>query len=230
MRTQNQQDLDKAPVYTRSHGHGGIVFMSTIAFVSSILSLLVSGFLAYRFLDLREEFRNSPLNSGVTLPNANNSNTPSTNQTQINQEPGQETTASTERTATSSTGQLVQPAISNKAQVELLSVDRVQNPATNTRDIVKVQFRVSRVTSQPVDIEYSEGLIYSEQTTARNSKTGAIYRAVNPNKTANTISVKEISPDASTIGSVSLKVPEGITTLDISIPKTETFVNISIPN
>lgn len=219
MRTRENQNLEKPPVYPRSHGHGGIVFISTVAFVFSTISLLVSGFLAYRFLDLREEFRNSPLNSTNVLPSlgTNQAGSPAPN-------PGIPSNSK------ATTRQPIQSAIGGRAQVELLSVSRVQDPATNQRDLVRVQFRVNRVASSPVDLEYSEGLIYSEQTTARNSATGETYRAVNPNKTANTVSVKDVAPGASTEAMVTLKVPETVTTIDLSIPKVETFPNVSIAN
>jgi hypothetical protein len=224
MRTRENQHVEKTPVYTRPHGHGGIVFISTVAFVFSIISLLVSGFLAYRFLDLREEFRNSPLNSTGVLPNSgtNNSGNPAPN-------PAPDSGITSNSGATTN-GQPTQAAIGGRAQVELLSVSRVQDPATKQRDLVRVQFRVNRVASSPVDLEYSEGLIYSEQTTARNSTTGESYKAVNPNKTTNTVSVKDIAPGDSTEAVVTLKVPENVSAIDISIPKVETFQNVPIAN
>jgi hypothetical protein len=221
MRTQEHQEVNRAPVYARPHGHGGIVFLSTIAFVFSLFSLLISGVLAYRFLDLREEFRNLPFNPGAIFPTA----------------PGASTAPSSNPSATSTnlgtanlSGQFIQPAIAGKAQVELLSVSRVKSSLTSNGDIVKVQFRVQRNTTTPIGLDYSEGLIYSEQTIARNPATGEIYRAVNPNKTANTVSVRDLAPGASTEASVALQVPANVNSLHLIIPKTETFENVPIAN
>jgi hypothetical protein len=221
MRTHEHQEVNRAPVYARPHGHGGIVFLSTVAFVFSLFSLLVSGILAYRFLDLREEFRNLPFNPGAIFPTAPNTSTAPLSNSNTN---------STNQGTTNLSGQFIQPAISGKAQVELLSVSRVRSPESGNGDVVKVQFRVQRNTTTPIGLDYSEGLIYSEQTIARNPATGEIYRAINPNRTNNTVSVRDLAPGSSTEASVTLRVPTNVNSLHLVIPKTQTFENVPIAN
>jgi hypothetical protein len=127
-------------------------------------------------------------------------------------------------------GQFVQPALRNNAEVELLTVKRIQNPdIASRRDVVNVQFRVRR-TGDPGG---GDGM-YAFDTTARNPDTSEVYKAYgaadgNQRSTGN-ISMYKVSKGASVDAYVWLEVPEGVNILDIYIPKTQVLKNVPIAN
>lgn len=223
MKTQDP-NLDRQPaVYAkRSHAHPGIAFVSTLAFILSLLSLGVSGFLAYRFLDLQQAFGvvNSALNRDPGQQGANAPNQP------------QATTQPTQPSGTASgiqPGQLVQPIEGGNAQIELLSVNRIQNPTSQTRDVVNVQFRVRR-TSPQGQANPATSTINPGQISARNPNTGEAYQPVAANQATDSIAISPLPVNASVDGYVWLRVPEGVSTIDLQIPNTQGFKNVPIAN
>ncbi|MBW4583345.1 MAG: hypothetical protein KME42_27585 [Tildeniella nuda ZEHNDER 1965/U140] len=206
----------------RSHGHAGLSFLTTLAFLLSLLSLGVSGFLAYRFLNLQQAFSgiDSVLNQNPALTTS-----PSTEPAIQPTQPLPQTSGSTSGQA----GQITQPAIDQKAQVEIVAVNRIQNPNTKLRDFVNIQFRVRRVAPKTDAISYDQGVIFPGSTTARNPTTGETYPAVDRiNRATSNISVSELNPNATADAYVWIQIPEGTTAIDILIPKTQAFKNVPI--
>ncbi|MBW4469883.1 MAG: hypothetical protein KME45_05705 [Stenomitos rutilans HA7619-LM2] len=238
MRTRNPQATDKdAIVYARrSHGHAGLSFLTTLAFLLSLLSLGISGFLAYRFLDVQQAVSvvTDALNQNAAQkPNAETSQTtnqPSTNPT------ASQTTESPQPSAQAPTNSFsqpgtTQPAIDNKAQVEIIAVNRIQNPNTKLRDFVNIQFRVRRVAPKTDAIGYEQGVIYPGSTTARNPTTGEPYQAVDRiNRATSNISVSDLNQNATADAYVWMQIPESTKGIDILIPKTQAFKNVTIAN
>jgi hypothetical protein len=211
----------------RSHGHAGLSFLTTLAFLLSLLSLGVSGFLAYRFLNLQQAFSSidSAFNQNPALK-ASPSAEPAPGQTT---QPAQSLPQSS--SASGQTGQLMQPAIDQKAQVEIIAVNRIQNPNTKLRDFVNIQFRVRRIAPKTGTISYDQGVIYPGSTTARNPTTGETYPAVDRlNRATSNVSVSELNPNATADAYVWIQIPEGTTAIDILIPKTQAFKNVPIAN
>ncbi|SRR5579883_1948131 len=237
MRTREPQ-LTEQPsiVYAkRSHGHAGLSFLTALALLLSLLSLGISGFLAYRFLDLQQAFAviDGALNHTPTSrirpgsePTPNPATSNSTAAPQSVSQPSQSSSG-----AGTQPGQLIQPAIDSKAQVEIIAVNRIQNPNTKLRDFVNIQFRVRRTAPKSETIDYDQGLIYPGSTTARNPATGETYQAVDRmNRATSNIAVSDLNPNTPTDAYVWMQIPESTTAIDILIPKTQAFKNVPIAN
>lgn len=231
MRTRNPQATDKETIVyaRRSHGHAGLSFLTTLAFLLSLVSLGISGFLAYRFLDVQQAV--SVVTNALNQNSAQqpNSDSPTANQPSPNPttQPAQPLT----QTPTGSFGQpgTTQPAIDNKAQVEIIAVNRIQNPNTKLRDFVNVQFRVRRVAPKTDAISYEQGVIYPGSTTARNPTTGETYPAVDRiNRATSNIAVSDLNQNATADAYVWMQIPETTKGIDILIPKTQAFKNVTI--
>lgn len=228
MRTRPPQAMDSdSTLYAkRSHGHAGLSFLTTLAFLLSLLSLGVSGFLAYRFLNLQQAF--SAVDSAINRTPAKTS--PSA-EPAPGQAPSQTAPLSSQPAgdAASQTGKLAQPAIDQKAQVEIIAVNRIQNPNTKLRDFVNIQFRVRRLAPKTDAISYEQGVIYPGSTTARNPTTGETYPAVDRiSRATSNISVSDLNPNATADAYVWIQIPEGTSAIDILIPKTQAFKNVAI--
>lgn len=120
--------------------------------------------------------------------------------------------------------QFVQPALANKAQVQLVSVQRVAGKP----DEVTVQMRIYRVADkvEPTDT------INIAATIARNSITSETYNAVDPVKrSSGIISLSNVRPGQPVDAYVVLKVPEKAIIIDIFAENTNRFKNavIGIP-
>ncbi len=124
--------------------------------------------------------------------------------------------------------QFVQNALGTKAQVELLWVKRTKDPQLGTRDLVNVQMRIRRITSEKLS---GRDMITVGSTTARNPDTSETYKAVDlMGRVAQTVSLYSMRPRSSVDAYVWLRVPEGVNTIDIFIPETATFKNVPISN
>lgn len=124
-------------------------------------------------------------------------------------------------------GQFLQPAFSNKAEVELLSVKRIKDPQTGNRDVVNVQMRVRRLATDGVNPGESLG-VYN--TTARNPETSETYKGVNFERSTGNVALFSLRPKVSADAYVWLRVPESVNTLDIFVPDTAAFNNVPISN
>jgi hypothetical protein len=113
-----------------------------------------------------------------------------------------------------------------KAKVELLSVKRVQNPDTQNRDIVNVQYQFRQLSGN-ADDGISLGV-----TTARNPKTNEIYRATT--QSVNRTTSPTILPfvERNFLVDVWFRIPEEVNTVDLSMVKTQgqALKNVPIPN
>jgi len=125
-------------------------------------------------------------------------------------------------------GQFVQPAFGTKARVELLSVKRIPNPETGTRDVVNVQVRIRRLAAD--DQLAGDVAIYVYNTSARNSQTGDTYGSIGIDRSTGGVSLSSIAKNASADAYVWLRVPEGINAIDLYIPDTQVFKNVPISN
>jgi hypothetical protein len=122
-------------------------------------------------------------------------------------------------------GQFVQNAYGTKAEVELLSVKRIEDPQTGNRDVVNVQMRVRRLTEA---VQNGETLAIAK-TTARNPDTTETYNAVDAGKqSTGTVNLSTLRTGASADGYVWLRVPENVKTLNIYLPETAAFKNVPI--
>jgi hypothetical protein len=194
-------------------------FFSGLTFLFSTLALFLSGFTAYKVFTLDQEldaFRSASTQAPTPLapPVSGDSSAPPA--------------ASGTATAVLP-GQMIQPALRNGANVELLSIKRIKDPATGTRDVVNVQFRVRRIAPEDV----SPGSITSYDVKAINPETNEVYKVVSgasDSASSGTLSVSLMERGASVDAHTWLSVPEGVNTLDIYVPDTQTFKNVPIPN
>jgi len=123
--------------------------------------------------------------------------------------------------------QFIQPAFGTKGQVELLSVKRVQDPDTRTRNVVNVQMRIRPFDP---DIAYGSDVIYVGGTTARNPETSETYDQAGFDRSTGSVSLSSMRTGASADAYVWLRVPEGVSTIDIYVPDTQAFKNVPISN
>lgn len=124
-------------------------------------------------------------------------------------------------------GQFVQPAFGTKGQVELLSVKRIEDPDTQARNVVNVQIRIRRV--EPDRVVGSDA-IYIGGTTARNPETSETYKTAGFDRSTGSVSLFAMRPGASADAYVWLRVPEGVSNIDIYVPDTQAFKNVPITN
>lgn len=135
-------------------------------------------------------------------------------------------TTSTAQTAVASSGvqpgQFVQSALNNKAQVELLKVNRI----LGQRDVVNVQVRLRAL--RP-DKAVGSDSIYMGGTTARNPETSETYKDVNGESTGSvSLFQMRLQNQSSADAYVWLRVPEGVNIIDIYMPNTQAFKNVPI--
>ncbi|AFY79616.1 hypothetical protein Ple7327_4516 [Pleurocapsa sp. PCC 7327] len=127
-------------------------FLSGVAVLLSVIALAGAGFALTQMFQLQQSFRE--LNDFVQ-------SSPTVSETESDQQ------ANTEIQP----GQFVQYAFKDRAQVELLSVKRIQNPDDGQRNIVNVQVRVRNLKGGVTHI------ISPDQTIARNPKTNERYES-----------------------------------------------------
>lgn len=123
-------------------------------------------------------------------------------------------------------GKFVSLAYGNKAQVELLSVKRIQDPVTGRPEVVNVQMRIRRLTEDKGFVESMS----IRSTTARDRKTSQVYKSLGGEQSTGNVLLGDIAPGASADAYVWLRVPEGVSAIDIYVPQTKAFQNVAIAN
>jgi len=123
---------------------------------------------------------------------------------------------------------LIRKALDNKAQVQIISAQRLNNPDLSIRNIVNVKMRIWRLgTKQP----NFQDVITVSATTARNPDSSDTYRAFDfLNRATHPVFLFYLRPQTYTDAYVWLQVPEGVNTLDLFIPEAGTFRNVPISN
>ncbi|MEN9520102.1 MAG: hypothetical protein RLZZ381_2690 [Cyanobacteriota bacterium] len=207
-------------------------FLSGIAVVLSILAGILSGFTAYKVFSLEQEvgtLSNSVANQKIAQPSPSPqdvaANTPPQNSSST---PGNISPSPT-NSPSIQPGQFVQLAFKDKAQIELLKVKRIKDPDIGTRNVVNVQIRARRLVGDEETNPY-DTLIFLDNTTVRNPDTSEVYEAVGKDRSTGEINLNFVKGGASVDAYVWLRVPEGVKTLDLYIPETQTFKNVPIEN
>lgn len=120
-------------------------------------------------------------------------------------------------------GQFVQPAYRGGGRVEILSAYRVNNSGQS--NLVNVRLRVERLRDR-ID---SNGDIDLAEATAINTRTNMTYPVTAVRTRGNeAISLYTLQPGRSTEATITMRVPEGLQRVDISIPETDVFRNVPI--
>lgn len=202
-------------------------FLSGIAVVLSALAFILSGFTAYQVSGLRQAIESSNGSNNRTVAPAPTDPTPGVDSANSSSQ----ATAPVSSPAPPASGvgiqpgQFVQNAYGTKAQVELLSVKRIQDPEIGTRDVVNVQMRIRRVAE---DVGGSN-VINLGESSARNPDTSETYQPVDfLKRSSGVISLFSMRRGASADAYVWLRVPEGVNTLDIFIKETRAFKTVPI--
>jgi hypothetical protein len=180
-------------------------FLSVLAFLVSIIALAVGGFTAYKVSTFEQSLESlKQSNQTQTTPPAEPASTPETLAPEPAPPPASNTAVSN---ADIQAGQYVQPAWENKAQVELISVKRITDPETGTRDVVNVQFRVRRLTTVRDEDLNGLKLLTPRDTTARNPETSETHKVISREKATNYIALRKIPKGSSVdayVGSIPL--------------------------
>ncbi|MCU0538022.1 MAG: hypothetical protein MUD14_29400 [Hydrococcus sp. Prado102] len=223
----------------KSIGNSNInTFLSSVAVILSAIALGGVGIALTQIFQLQQSFREleaSVQKSLATSESQQISSSPSIPVTEPNQQ------ANTEIQP----GQFVQYAFKDAAQVEILSVKRIQNPESKTRDIVNINMRFRRLKEGR-----GHNIISLDQTKARNPETNETYESYNNiisdlererarkegrktdhskrKHSSGSILMTLVKPGASVDGYVWMSIPEGIKTIDLIVPKTAMFLNVPI--
>jgi hypothetical protein len=219
-------------------------FLSGTAVLLSVISLAFSGFTTYQLFEQQKKFsgiettlselKNSNSNFAATSETnvrsagaiGENSSSTSTNPSTESTQPAPDTTASNNSVAIQPE-QFVQFAFKNKAKVEILSLKRIKDPETQTRDVVNLQMRVRLVGE--CELSCSD-YIYTPQTKARNPETSETYEAYGNKQATGTVALNQMKRGSSVDAYVWMKIPEGVNTVDIFVPNTAAFKNVPITN
>ncbi len=193
-------------------------FLSGIAVILSLFASVFSGFAVYRVFNLEQQVgalsqstTNQQAAQTVPSPPSNPSSPPAANGAGIQP------------------GQFIQPAIENKAQVELLTVKRIQDPETSTRDVVNVQFRARRLVRDEETNPYDKNF-FPDNVVARNPDTSETYKSIGGKRATGSFNLNSVRRGSSVDAYVWLKIPEGNNTIDLYIPETQVFKNVPIAN
>ncbi len=223
-------------VYNGTYGSVITVLATSLA----SLSLVASVFLLYQIV--KEEEQRPPSNSQIDEQQVSPSDTQTKEEDNTSINPSSETSTPQAEAGKVGVepGQLVQPALGNKAQVELTAVRRILGEP----DKVRVEMRFKRNTdgdrdtsnsrygtSRPFSGNFGSGVTDVGNTTARNPITSETYKAVDPSNLASGIvSLSGIHQGQPKDGYVVLNVPSGVNVIDIFIPNAGTFKNVPISN
>jgi hypothetical protein len=242
LRQNRQSSLKDKPV----GGTGVNTFLSSVAVFLSAIALGITGFTLVQNFQLQQSF--SQLNTSVQ-------NSPATPEPVTNSAPeslplnNTATVPSPQPTQQVNTeiqpGQLVQSAFGGKAQVELLAVNRIQDPETGKRNVVNVQMRFRAL--QEMGASHAIAL---SQTKARQIETNETYESYDvvanrsdqersksegteidrsrKERSSGGILMVHMELGSSVDGYVWMVVPEEIETIDLFVPHTEAFMNVSI--
>lgn len=226
-------------------------FLSIVAVLLSTIALGGTGFMLIQMSQLQQSFRelnaslqNSPATSespqAIDSPTINSPTVLATEPSrQTNTEPSQQTNAKIQ------TGQFVQYAFKDAAQVEILSAKRIQNPETNARDVVNINLRFRRLKKGR-----GHNIIGLDQTKARDPETNETYESYNnivtdaererakregtetdnskSNRSSGTILMTLVKQGASVDGYVWMSIPEEVKTIDLIVPETAIFEKLPI--
>jgi hypothetical protein len=170
----------------------------------TMLLLGVGGFLFYQALDLGQG------NSRLNLLNRNIQNgTPPV------------ATPTPTPSVSVASNPYIQSALGNKAQVELVSAKRIEG----TADEVNVEVRINRVAENVTTTD----MINLGATTARNPVTNQVYKSIEPAKRSSGITnLFTVRTGQPADGFVVLKIPAGVTLVDISVENTGRFKNVLV--
>jgi cytoskeletal protein RodZ len=195
-------------------------FLSGIAVILSILALGFSGFTAYQVFTLQEKIAAISSNASTGTSGTSQPETI----TPVSSAASDTTATAPAATSGIQPGQFVQSAIGNKAKLELLAVKRITDPEAKTRDVVNVQMRIRRLTSEvsPSDAINVAG------TKARNPDTSETYEPVDYKRSSGSVNLYFVRKNASSDAYVWLRIPEGVTAIDLFIPDTGAFKNVPI--
>lgn len=180
------------------------------------------------YVDETQPFKNVAIADANTAAATNNPPVSPTTPAPAQQSPQATTPPASNNSAAIQPSQFVQNALGTKAQVELLSLKRIKDPEAGTRDVVNVQIRIRRITTEnPSGLD----MINIGTTTARNPDTSETYKAIDSIKrSTGVVGLFSMRPRSSVDGYVWLRVPEGVNSIDIYIPETAAFKNVPISN
>ncbi|NMF62753.1 hypothetical protein [Brasilonema octagenarum] len=212
-------------------------FLSSVAVLLSTLALLCSGYTAYQVFTLQQTLnvasagnRNATTS---TLKTSSSETTAAPNTTSKSPEAPASSSPTTTAQSTASAGsaikpgEFVQPSFGKKAEVELLSLNRIKDPETRNRDVVNLQMRIRRLATDGINPGESVG-VYS--TTARNPDTSETYKGVDVKRSTGSVDLSSLRPQASADAYVWLRIPEGVNSIDVFVPDTAAFKNVPVSN
>jgi hypothetical protein len=121
-------------------------------------------------------------------------------------------------------GEMFKLAFDNKARVELIRVNRIENRKSGKKDLVNVQFRIRRTG----DGFTNSDRIDAGEMTGRNQEDSSNYNADSRNHTNDPILLENLKKGAAVDAYAWLTVAEGVESMEIKIRGIEPFANVPI--
>lgn len=206
-------------------------FFAGIVFTFATLALVGSGFSVYQVSKLQSsvETQADQINElsqknladlDIPATQAASSTADNIPQNQVIESTPPQTQATPKKNVAIKPGQFVNVGFENKLKVEIESAKRIQNPETGDQDIVVVNFRILRLFP-----EIDRTHFFWREVRGRNPNTSEEYDL---EKSSDWTNLRKLPNNAWANAYVWLKVPQGIETIDISVPETAMFRNIPI--
>lgn len=171
------------------------------------LGFFAAGFFAYKILVQKRAI--APINNQT---NGDNSTSASSSTSSSSSTPGDNSISSE---------QLVQPALGNKARVELTAVKRIPGKT----DEVSVEMRIERL----AEIVDDSDVISIGSTSATNPDTSETYQAIDfLRRSSGETTLSQMRRGQPVEAYVVLNIPAGVNTIDIYIDNTRPFKNVAI--
>ena len=206
-----KQDFDSHVASKEINRRGNRVKYVLVA-VSLLFTLgfFAAGFFAYKILVQKTAI--APVNNQTNGDNSTSASSTSSS-------------SSTSQVPTTNDGiptaQLVQPALGNKARVELTAVKRIPGKT----DEVSVEMRIERL----ADIVDDSDVISIGSTTATNPDSSQTYQAIDfLRRSSGEATLSDMRRGQPVEAYVVLNIPAGVNTIDIYIDNTRPFKNVAI--
>ncbi len=121
-------------------------------------------------------------------------------------------------------GEMFKLAFDNKARVELIRVNRIENRESGKKDLINIQYQVRKIDDGVADKDN----IYADGITGRNIEDSSTYKVLFGYHSNRSIELKEIKKNVSVGAYAWMNVPEGVKSIEITIPGVEPFKDVPI--
>lgn len=244
-----RQTRSSSPTDKPVKGTGMSMFLASVAVLLSTIALGITGFVLIQNFQLQQSLNQLSASVQKSSTPAESSPVPNAGPPSLTAH-NTATVAPPQSTQPVNTaiqpGQFVQPVSGGKAEVELVAVKRIPDPETGKRNVVNVQMRIRVLEAMP-DAYWGIGFnevkaihpetsqtyesydrMAEEKEKERAEREGTEVNRSIKQRSTNSNTFFLMKPQSSVDAYVWLVIPEGIDTIDLLVPHTETFKNVPI--